>query len=204
MANWITKLYEQLLHSLDDVLDIADMDMAMQTMSVFEQIQLTKEELESTKICEYMKDLYVETTNQYLKYRLEIVLHQWRDILRNAPMKQPKSRRVVSSSVFEAVIMDDDRFFETTSVPELLHRLLKSFDKNYKVTDMATVLNTIDTFEKIDIPVSQLATTRLVTYIRRLRRKTTNKYLSNRLRKLLKKWRDSLARNEKNVKMAIK
>lgn len=65
---------------------------------------------------------------------------------------------------------------------------------------MATVLNTIDTFEKIDIPVSQLAKSHLVTYIRRLRRKTTNKYLSNRLRKLMKKWRDALERHENQQK----
>lgn len=58
---------------------------------------------------------------------------------------------------------------------------------------MATVLNTIDVFEKISISPAQLATTHLVTYIRRLRRKTTNRYLANRLRDLLKKWRDSVA-----------
>lgn len=57
---------------------------------------------------------------------------------------------------------------------------------------MATVLHTIDVFEEIHIPVSQLATTRLVTYVRRLRRKTTNRYLADRLRNLLKKWRDLL------------
>lgn len=107
--------------------------MAMQTLTVFEQIQLTKEQLESTRIVECMKDLYVETSNRYLKYRLEIVLRKWRDILQNKPLKMRKAHHTVSSSVFEAIIMDDDRFFETTSVPELLHRLLKSFDKNYKV-----------------------------------------------------------------------
>lgn len=70
---------------------------------------------------------------------------------------------------------------------------------------MATVLNTVKIFEKIEIPISQLATTRLVTYIRRLRRKTTNIYLSDRLRKLLKKWRDSLTKNETHrIKIAIK
>lgn len=70
---------------------------------------------------------------------------------------------------------------------------------------MATLLNTIAMFEKMDIPASQLATTRLVTYTRHLRRNTTNTYLAERLRKLLKKWRDSLERNEKpRVKITIK
>lgn len=70
---------------------------------------------------------------------------------------------------------------------------------------MATVLNTISIFEKINIPPSQLATLRLVTYIRRLRRKTTNTYLSNRLRKLMRKWRDSLGGNDSfRIRIAIK
>lgn len=60
----------------------------------------------------------------------------------------------------------------------------------FQVTDMATVLNTIDVFEKINVSPAQLATTHLVTYVRRLRRNTTNKYLANRLRELLKKWHD--------------
>lgn len=61
-----------------------------------------------------------------------------------------------------------------------------------QVTDMATVLNTISVFENMNIPASQLAQTHLVTYLRKLRRRSTNKYLSNRLRILLRKWRDTL------------
>lgn len=110
--------------------------MTLQTLTVFEQIQLTKKQLESSEIYELMTDLYNETSDQFLKYRLELVLRKWRDVLKDEPAKVSKktrSRRSKSSSVFEAVIMDDDRFFKTTSVPELLHRLLKSYDKNYKV-----------------------------------------------------------------------
>lgn len=59
---------------------------------------------------------------------------------------------------------------------------------------MSTVLNTIDVLENIKISISQLATTHLVTYVRRLRRNTTNRYLSSRLRDLLKQWRDLLIR----------
>lgn len=105
----------------------------MQTIAVFDQINLTKEQLVSSKIMEYIKELYMETSNRYLKYRLKNILQKWRDIVKNDSLKMRKPNRTVSSSVFEAVIMDDDQFFETTSVPELLHRLLKSFDKNYKV-----------------------------------------------------------------------
>lgn len=105
----------------------------MQTITVFDQITLTKEELMSTQIMDLMKDLQVETSNPYLKYRLEFVLQKWRAVLQNKPLKMRKSRSAVSTSVFEAIITDDEQFFETTSVPELLHRLLKSFDKDYKV-----------------------------------------------------------------------
>lgn len=77
-----------------------------------------------------MNELHSETPNQYLKYRLEFVLKKWREILEK---EQKKKSHSPSSSVFEAILRDDDYFFQTTSVPELLHRLLKSFDKNYKV-----------------------------------------------------------------------
>lgn len=107
----------------------------METIAVFEQIHLTKEQLAESNIMEYIKELNMETSNRYLKYRLKNILQKWRDIVKNDSFKMRKSHRTVSSSVFEAVIMDDDQFFETTSVPELLHRLLKSFDKNYKVIE---------------------------------------------------------------------
>ena len=74
----------------------------------------------------------------------------------------------------------------------------------FQVIDMATVLNTIEVFESIDISPAQLATTHLVTYVRRLRRKTTNKYLSNRLRELLKKWRDVVVFGADQKKRAIR
>lgn len=86
-----------------------------------------------TKIMEYMNDLYVETPNQYMKYRLELLLKKWHNVVQGDRKKTRHTKRVMSNSVFEAVIKDDDRFFKTKSVPELLHRLLKSFDKNYKV-----------------------------------------------------------------------
>lgn len=63
---------------------------------------------------------------------------------------------------------------------------------------MATVLNTIDALEEINISASQLAATHLVTYIRRMRRNTTNRFLSNRLRILMKKWRDLLVHSDKS------
>lgn len=53
---------------------------------------------------------------------------------------------------------------------------------------MATVLNTISLLEDIDITLSELVSTRLASYVKQLRRQTTNQYLSHRLKILLKKW----------------
>lgn len=88
-----------------------------------------------------MEDLYVQTPNHYLKYRLELLLAAWRDVLQKDPTKKHKPRRPTSSSVFEAIIEDDDYFFKTKSVPELLHRLLQSFDKNYKVNNIHKIMD---------------------------------------------------------------
>ncbi|XP_031624660.1 uncharacterized protein LOC116341627 [Contarinia nasturtii] len=193
-AAWIKKIFLHLLEGLNDIVDIVDMDKVMQTITIFDQIQPTKEQLVASNVEECIKELYYDTPNAYLKYRLGFVIKKWRTILENETVKPDKPGRAKSNSVFEAIIMDDDRFFETKSVPELLHRLLKSFDKNYKVIDMATILNTISMFENMDIPASQLAQTHLVTYISRLRHNTTNKYLSKRLRMLLRKWQISFIR----------
>lgn len=83
-----------------------------------------------------VKDLYNQSPNQYLKYRLETLLCKWRDTMQMGSSKVRKAHRRTSHSVFEAVIMDDDRFFKTKNVPELLDRLLKSFDRNYKVLEL--------------------------------------------------------------------
>lgn len=100
---------------------------------MYEQIPLTKEQLKQTNIIATVKDLYDQSPNQYLKYRLEMLLCMWRETIRMESSKVRKPYRRTSHSVFEAVIKDDDRFFKTKSVPELLDRLLKSFDRNYKV-----------------------------------------------------------------------
>lgn len=65
---------------------------------------------------------------------------------------------------------------------------------------MATVLNTIEVFEEIDITATQLITFQLNKYIRRLRRNTTNQYLSERLGRLNEKWNKISEGKDKNVK----
>lgn len=82
---------------------------------------------------EHVQELYDQTPNHYLKYRLQNLLEMWHGVFQKRS-KHHKSHRSTSNSVFEAIIMDDDSFFRTKSVPELLHRLLKSFDRHYKVS----------------------------------------------------------------------
>lgn len=105
----------------------------MQTLNAYEQIPLTQAQLQHTNILETAKDLLEQSPNEYLRYRLGLLLKGWRNIIQVDASKVRRARRSTSHSVFEAVIMDDERFFKTKSVPELLDRLLKSFDQNYKV-----------------------------------------------------------------------
>lgn len=108
---------------------IVDKEATFNTIALFEQIQFTKDQLESTKLIKYINKIYKKSPNQLLKYRLEILLNKWceiRDFYEN--------NRPVCESVFDAILNNDDDFFETKNIRELLHRLLKSFDKNYKVT----------------------------------------------------------------------
>lgn len=101
-----------------------------------EQLPLTKSQLEESNIIEHVAELYAQTPNEYLKYRLKVILEKWRGIIYVKP-KWQKMHRSTSNSVFEAIIMHDDQFFHTKSLPELIHRLLKSFDENYKVSEIS-------------------------------------------------------------------
>lgn len=69
---------------------------------------------------------------------------------------------------------------------------------------MSTVLNTIEMFEEIEISASQLATFQLIKHIRRLRRNTTNRYLSDRLQLLNEKWRRVLMGSDSKAKKSIR
>lgn len=107
----------------------------MQTITIFEHIQLTKEQLIETNIYNDIKFVYSKTPNPILKYRMKFVLLSWRAILRGNGPKTWKNLPLSSSgSVFEAVIMNDERFFLTKSVPALIQRLLKSYDKSFRVS----------------------------------------------------------------------
>lgn len=99
-----------------------------------------------------------------MKYRLESLLAGWRDIVHVVPTKKRKTQH--PTSVFEAIIKDDDYFFETKSVPELLHRLLKSFDRNYKVTIFPGILTFIGIqfFEMNIILISIILTFNFFSY----------------------------------------
>lgn len=98
-----------------------------------------------------------------------------------------------STNVFDAIITGDQFFYETKNVKDLLLRLLKSCDTDYKVTDMATVLRTISMLEEIYISPTDLVSTRLARHLLRLRGQTTNNYLLEKLTALIKKLYSMLA-----------
>lgn len=130
-------------------MQIVDLNGVSRILLVFDQIQFDKKQLKHTKIIKFVNEVYEQTPNQYLRYRLELLLKRWRLIYQRESKKPkillvnesppPSSPASIAStastceSVFDAIIMDDHHFFQTKSVPELLQRLLKSLDKNYKV-----------------------------------------------------------------------
>lgn len=137
--------------------------MVLKTITDFEQMHLTKSQIKDTKIVERIRELYENTPNQYLKSRLELLLAKWIDICQNESVQLRKPKHAVINSVFEAVIKNDDLFFETRNVPDLLHRLLKSFDKNYKVfkCSIAFFINTGNDFCMIIVLLIRLLIWRL-------------------------------------------
>lgn len=104
----------------------------MQTIAIFEQIELTRIQLEGSKIVKKVENLRIRTPNQYLSYRLELLLGKWHTFLQK-DLQMAQSQQIKSNSVFEAIIQNDVGFFETDNIYELMHRLDKSFGTNGKV-----------------------------------------------------------------------
>lgn len=104
----------------------------MQTIAIFEQIELTRNQLEDSKIVKKVENLRIRTPNQYLSYRLELLLGKWHTFLQK-DLQMTRSQQIKSNSVFEAIIQNDEEFFETDNIYELMHRLDKSIGTNGKV-----------------------------------------------------------------------
>lgn len=104
----------------------------MQTVAIFEQIELTRKQLEDSKIVKKVENLRIRTPNQYLAYRLELLLGKWHTFLQKEH-RMAQAQQIKSNSVFEAIMQNDKDFFETDNIYELMHRLDKSFGTNGKV-----------------------------------------------------------------------
>lgn len=113
-----------------------DSTSAMQTVTVFEQTELTLKQLQDSNIIKKVENLRIKTTNKFLSYRLGLLLEKWVAFLRkeNAKVKN----QIRSNSVFEAIMQDDTEFFETDNIFELMRRLMRSFGTNGKVCIMYT------------------------------------------------------------------
>lgn len=104
----------------------------MQTIAIFEQTELTRKQLEDSNIVKKVENLRIRTSNQYLAYRLELLLGKWHTFLQK-DLRMAQSQQIKSNSVFEAIIQNDEEFFETDNIYELMRRLDKSFGTNGKV-----------------------------------------------------------------------
>lgn len=98
-------------------------------IKTFQRISLTREQLEEIGcVTRYMKHLRAATPNRQLANQLGQLLKKWHK-LKYLEVHEKK----INYSVFEAIITDDRQFFRLKSVPELMYRLYKSIDKNYRV-----------------------------------------------------------------------
>lgn len=106
---------------------------AMQTVTIFEQIELTHKQLDESKIIKKVENLRIRTPNRYLAYRLELLLRKWNLCLQKESRLRSNRPHKPSNSVFEAIMQNDEGYFETSNIYELMHRLHKSFGQNGKV-----------------------------------------------------------------------
>lgn len=103
----------------------------LQILNALECTSFTKKELKEARILKYIRCLRYATSNSYLLSRIRELNRKWRKTLKAEDIK-PKKPAV--DTVFDAIINGDRYFFETKNIPDLLQRLLNSFDKNYNVS----------------------------------------------------------------------
>lgn len=72
-------------------------------------------------------------------------------------------------------------------------KLFKGIDSDYNVVDMEIVSEVITELENFNITKEALEATRLGKHINELRRKSKDKFLANRAKSLVKKWRSLLS-----------
>jgi len=72
-------------------------------------------------------------------------------------------------------------------------KLFKGIDSDYNVVDMQIVSEVITELENFNITKEALEATRLGKHINELRRKSKDKFLANRAKSLVKKWRSLLS-----------
>lgn len=105
-----------------DKKQIVDGDTVRYILKEFEK--LTQRELKKVNLPKKLKSVRQNSRNKYLINRIKLLEKKWK-------RSEIKCR---STNVFDAIITGDHDFFETKSVPDLLQRLLKSFDKDYNVS----------------------------------------------------------------------
>lgn len=67
--------------TLDNYFQVADMDTVLQVITQLERIQITKEELETTRLGKYINHLRRKTANESLARRAKNLLKKWREMV---------------------------------------------------------------------------------------------------------------------------
>lgn len=69
------------MHTSWFTLQVADMDTVLQVITMLENIQITKEQLETTRLGRYINLLRRKTANESLARRAKNLLKKWREMV---------------------------------------------------------------------------------------------------------------------------
>lgn len=75
----VVELKDRLVQALDDQLNVKDINEVNRIISILERTNVTKEDLEKTRLGKYINDLRKKTTDKELAKRAKNLIKKWRD-----------------------------------------------------------------------------------------------------------------------------
>ncbi|XP_031640332.1 putative uncharacterized protein DDB_G0282133 isoform X2 [Contarinia nasturtii] len=81
MSIQIAEILQRLQSALDQNYNVADMDTVLQVITELENIQITKEQLETTRLGKHINHLRRKTANESLARRAKNLLKKWREMV---------------------------------------------------------------------------------------------------------------------------
>ncbi|XP_055313175.1 serine-rich adhesin for platelets-like isoform X2 [Sitodiplosis mosellana] len=98
MSIQIAEISQRLQSALDQSYNVADMDTVLQVITQLENIQITKEQLETTRLGKYINHLRRKTANESLARRAKNLLKKWREMVLppsgGAAQQQPQQQTI--------------------------------------------------------------------------------------------------------------